>query len=116
VAATAAGASDSQPVETMRQLPDADQPDSSLTMRRLPEGAAAAAPTSWTVRPGEHFWAVAERVLADTWQRAPSDGEIVPYWRSLIDANRQSLHDPDNPDLLFPGQVLVVPPPPGRPG
>ena len=72
-------------------------------------------PSSWSVRPGDHFWAVAERVLSTAWGRAPADAEVDPYWRVLIQANRSRLHDPDNPDLLFPGQILTVPVPPGRP-
>ncbi|MGH9179982.1 MAG: hypothetical protein ACRD0N_15730, partial [Acidimicrobiales bacterium] len=72
---------------------------------------------TWEVRPGQHFWAVAERVLAEAWQgAAPTDAEVGPYWRTLVEANRSVLRDPDNPDLLFPGQVITVPPPPARPG
>jgi nucleoid-associated protein YgaU len=33
----------------------------------------------------------------------------VPYWQSLVDANRATLADPENPDLLFSGQVLTLP-------
>ncbi|PLS75238.1 MAG: hypothetical protein CYG61_08380, partial [Actinobacteria bacterium] len=43
-------------------------------------------------------------------QRAPSDAEVDAYWRRLVDANRAILRDPANPDLLYPGQVLTVPP------
>jgi nucleoid-associated protein YgaU len=63
------------------------------------------------VRPGECFWSIAERVLTDNWGRAPTDAEIVPYWRRLIDANRLELVQPDNPDLILPGQVFAVPAP-----
>jgi nucleoid-associated protein YgaU len=34
----------------------------------------------------------------------------VDYWAQLVDANRDRLVDPDDPDLLLPGQVLVLPP------
>ena len=40
----------------------------------------------------------------------PSDSEIVPYWRTLIDANQAALADPANPDLVYPGQTFTVPP------
>ncbi len=114
-------------VETMRRLPDHgdEGPTAPLTMRRLPDGATptpipAAAPSpspdqeaaTWTVAPGDHFWSVAERVVADAWRRAPSHAETGPYWRSLVAANRSRLRDPANPDLLFPGQILVLPAPP----
>ncbi|MDP8976588.1 MAG: hypothetical protein M3N28_09565 [Actinomycetota bacterium] len=90
---------------------------------KAPAPPEAAAPTSpgpgpgsWTVRPGDHFWSVAERVLADAWGRAATDAEVGPYWRELVDANRSGLPDPANPDLLFPAQSLTVPPPPALPG
>ena len=61
--------------------------------------------------PGECFWSIADQVLARAWDRAPSDGEIVPYWRTLIETNRAALADPANPDLVYPGQTFTVPPP-----
>jgi nucleoid-associated protein YgaU len=67
---------------------------------------------SWTVRPGECFWSIADDVLARAWGRVPSDAEIVPYWRSLIEANRHLLGDRTNEDLIYPGQVFTVPTPP----
>jgi len=30
-------------------------------------------------------------------------------WQKLYDANRSSFPDPDNPDLILPGQILTVP-------
>lgn len=82
------------------------------------EAAPAVAPLpaggrTWVVQPGDHFWAVAERVLAEVWGRAPADEEVDGYWRSLVDANAGQLRDPGNPDLLFPGQIIAVPAPPG---
>lgn len=81
------------------------------------DGAAGSNPASrsWTVRPGDHLWAVAEQVLAEEWERAPTDAEVDPYWRAVVERNRPVLRDPGNPDLVFPGQVLAVPPPPARP-
>ena len=135
--AGAAGDSAPPPVEVMRRLPDAGVPGEAApeTMRRLPDNPAgppgvpppqggaeaagtaappapAAAPVTWKVAPGDHFWSVAERVLARARQRPPADAEVDPYWRSLVAANRDRLRDPANPDLLFPGQELVVPPVP----
>lgn len=51
-----------------------------------------------------------ERVLRDV-----AASEIDPYWRLLVETNRDRLADPRNADLLFPSQVLEVPPPPPRP-
>ncbi len=73
--------------------------------------ATPAAPDRWTVKPGECFWTIAEDVLAEHLGRVPTDAEIVPYWRRLIEANRSELAHRDNPDLIFPAQVFVVPAP-----
>lgn len=89
-------------------------PDPPLPPPGSGQGPAAAGRT-WQVVPGDHFWAVAERVLAEAWERSPTDDEVDPYWRALVQANAAVLADPANPDLLFPGQVIAVPAPPPRP-
>ena len=68
------------------------------------------AATTWTVRPGDHLWSIAESTL-----RARADGtlherQIRSYWRKVIAVNRGRLADPGNPDLIFPGQVIRLPP------
>jgi nucleoid-associated protein YgaU len=63
----------------------------------------------WTVELGDHLWGIAAEVVAET-DLHPDDHTIARYWTRLIDANRPRLVDPDNPDLLLPGQVLVLPP------
>ena len=104
--AGAVEAGGSPPVEVMRRLPDqADATPSPPPPPPLP-------PPTWTVAPGDSFWSVAERLVAQAAERAPSDAEIAPYWRQLVEDNRSRLRDPSNADLLFPGQVLVVPAPP----
>jgi nucleoid-associated protein YgaU len=70
---------------------------------------------TWTVAAGDHLWSVAERVVAESWGRVPADHELTPYWEQLVDANRDRLADRANPDLIFPGQQFVVPPPPPAP-
>lgn len=69
----------------------------------------------WEVGRDEHFWSIAERVSAEAWSRVPTDREVDPYWRTLVETNRDRLADRDNPDLLFAGQVLTVPDPPSAP-
>lgn len=89
------------------------------TPETSPATAPAPAEETTEVRTGDSFWSLAEEHLEDVWgRRNLSDAEIVPYWRTLIDANRAELTDPGNPDLLLPGQRLVVPeapPDPARP-
>jgi DNA-binding SARP family transcriptional activator/nucleoid-associated protein YgaU len=67
----------------------------------------------WTVDHGDHLWEVADTVLSAHLGRAASDDEVRPYWQSLIDLNRDVLVDQGNPSLVFAGQVLRLPPPPG---
>lgn len=68
-------------------------------------------PERWTVEPGQCFWTIAETVLAQAWGRPPADPEIVPYWLRLIEANRATLLDPNNADLVYPGDVFTLPMP-----
>ncbi len=84
--------------------------DGTATMHRLPDS-----PTSWTVQPGDHFWGIAEETLAAAWGRPPTDKEIDPYWRQLVEVNRSRLAHSDNADLIFPGQVFELPPTPPPP-
>ncbi len=69
----------------------------------------------WEVQPGDHFWHIADATLTQTWGRTPTDGEIVAYWHTLIEANRHRLAPPGDPDLIFPGQHFELPTPPSHP-
>ena len=62
------------------------------------------------MKPGESFWTIAASVLETRLGHAPTAQEIVPYWSSLIDANRSVLPQPRNPNLLYVGTVLTLPP------
>jgi hypothetical protein len=62
------------------------------------------------VQPGDHLWGLAAQALARDLGRAPAETEIAPYWRTVVAANRDRLVDPDNPDLILPGQEMVLPP------
>jgi hypothetical protein len=59
---------------------------------------------------GDNLWSIAAAHLTNVRGERPHAREIAPYWRALIDANRSVLPDPDNPDLLFPGVQLTLPP------
>jgi hypothetical protein len=62
-------------------------------------------PTVWVVEQGDSFWSIAAQVAG------AGDRATHRYWRWLVEANRARLADPGNPDLLVPGQRLVLPPP-----
>lgn len=68
-------------------------------------------PRLWVIEPGDHLWGVAEATLAEHLGRPVTDAEVAPYWRAVVDLNRDSLADPDNPDLVMQGQVIELPPP-----
>lgn len=123
------GSAGDTPTGTAQMTPVIDQPASgtravepgtgTATMRpgtaAAPAGGVAQlapAPTTWTVTTGESFWTIAHDLLADTWGRAARDHEVVPFWQALIEVNRSRLVDPDDADLIFPGQVFEVPPVP----
>lgn len=66
--------------------------------------------TDHVVVVGDHLWAIAEHQLATALGHQPSDAETEPYWRSVVSANPQLA----DPDLVFPGDTLHVPPVPGH--
>lgn len=65
-----------------------------------------------TARAGDHLWGLAERRVSEVLGRAPSDPEIAPYWRAVVEQNRATLRSGD-PDLIHPGEVVVLPDPTG---
>ena len=73
-----------------------------------PQGTMAA--STWVVAPGDQFWANAERRLAARADGNLTDAEVTVYWQQLIAANTDRLHRAGHPDLLLPGQRLVLPP------
>lgn len=117
-------------VATMTQLawsgapPSRSRPPASGTGTLRPAGPATP-PDGWTVMAGDSFWSIATELLADradtadradradTAGRPPAERDVRRYWLQLIEANRDRLADPANPDLLIPGQQLRLPPPPG---
>lgn len=66
-------------------------------------------PRVHVVTVGEHFWSIAEATLRAA-AFDPDPSAVTRYWSDLVDANRDRLIDPDNPDLIVPGQRLVLPP------
>lgn len=86
---------DGRPIAGPAGVPD--RPDASA------DGPAARTP--WTVRPGDHLWAIATDV-AQAARPDATDDDVARYWRRLIVANPQLT----DPDLIVPGQVLEVPP------
>jgi len=82
-----------------------------VTPAAPPAPPAASLADTFVVEPGDSLWSIAEEVLADGADGRPDDGAVERYWRRLIEANRHALVDPGNPDLIYAGQVLVLPAP-----
>ncbi|MGH8924390.1 MAG: LysM peptidoglycan-binding domain-containing protein [bacterium] len=60
------------------------------------------------VMPGDNMWLLAERRLTELLGRKAGDHEVAPYWLAVIGANKDRIRSGD-PDLIFPGEVLVLP-------
>jgi nucleoid-associated protein YgaU len=78
-----------------------------VVMRRVADETVA--PLAHEVTAGESFWTIARDALAASGEAA-GDDRIHGYWQRLVEHNRDVLDDPDNPDLIFPGQILELPP------
>lgn len=72
-------------------------------------GGVEVRPERATVDPGDNLWLISERTLAGALGRDPSEREIASYWRLVVDENRDRLRSGD-PDLIYPGEVVVLPP------
>lgn len=62
-----------------------------------------------TVQPGDSFWILAARHLEAIRGHTPTDAEVGPYWIRMVEANRHHIRSGD-PDLIFPGEVVILPP------
>ena len=69
--------------------------------------AAIATPDAWLVEEGDNLWAIAAAMVTALGDTSADDATVSQYWRHLIEANATSI---DDPDLIFPGQVLTLPP------
>lgn len=63
-----------------------------------------------TVRPGDHLWKISARHLGE---HSP-DSQVAPYWRRVVAVNTPNLRSGD-PDLIYPGETISLPPISERP-
>ena len=80
-----------------------------LAEREPPPDANTPEELSITVAVEDSFWSIAEQLVRIQLGRTPADDEVLEPWLALIDANRDRLDDPENPDLLHPGLILRIP-------
>jgi nucleoid-associated protein YgaU len=73
-------------------------------------------PMTHRVVRGDNLWTIArDHLAAELGRRAAdlSDREIGAYWSTVVEENRGRLRSGD-PDLIFPGEMVELPPVPGR--
>jgi hypothetical protein len=63
---------------------------------------------------GESLWTIAHDVVTRELGRPPTDAEVARYWLDLVEVQRPLLADPDDPDLIFPGERVRLPATSGR--
>lgn len=66
----------------------------------------------YVVSAGDSFWKIAEDHVAayhSRHARAGAPSEVAVYWKLLVETNRERLRSGD-PNLIYPGERLVVPP------
>jgi hypothetical protein len=85
------------------------------TTARDAVGKTAPQPTARThvVQPGDNLWTIAHAAMVAARGDATT-ADVAPYWRAVIDANRSSLRSGD-PNLIFPGELVALPPHAGLP-
>ncbi len=77
-----------------------------------PPATPTPAPTTgglWVVRPGDDLWSIAAQTMQLRLGRQPDRAEIASYWLAMIAANRNRLPHPDDPSLLYPGDLIELP-------
>lgn len=74
-------------------------------------GQGPAPKGSVVVQPGDHLWKISASHLEEVLERPAEPAEIDPYWRVVIETNQASLRSGD-PDLIYPGEVIELPPKP----
>ena len=61
------------------------------------------------VHPGDNLWIIARAALAQSGAHRPSEHDVARYWRAVIVANRSTLRS-GNPSLIYPGEIVALPP------
>lgn len=106
-----AGAEVPPPLERLAPSPPGAAPNETPTETPLPaELLAPRADVSvetYEVVRGDSLWAIACGKLRERAGSKPSNSEIDRAWREIYEHNEAVIGD--NPDLIFPGQILELP-------
>jgi nucleoid-associated protein YgaU len=79
-----------------------------VTPSYLPITLESNGPATVIVESGDHLWSISAHHLQGRLTRPPGASEIAPYWRDVIDTNKDQLRSGD-PDLIYPGETVVLP-------
>lgn len=80
-------------------------PTTTLPAPAMTTEEASSAPT-WTIEPGDTLWHVAEVVVSESLGRPADTVEVARRLGELVTLNADRLAVPDDPALVFPGQVF----------
>jgi hypothetical protein len=102
-----------QPVVRTPVAPHTVPPTTTPTTSTPPPTTSTPSPVSErvVVRPGDNLWLIARTSLTRVSTRRPTEAEVMRHWLLVIAANRSTLRSGD-PSLVFPGEIVTVPPPP----
>jgi hypothetical protein len=64
----------------------------------------------WIVRPGDDLWSIASAHLTRARGEPPALAELARYWWQVVQMNRAGLPNPEDPNLLLPGDRVTMPP------
>jgi hypothetical protein len=92
----------SPPTSTLAGLPLPDRTVGAGPATPAPRAAVVSRPRVVVVRPGDSLWTIAAHLLGP----GADDTEVAAAWHRLHAANRSRVGDPD---LIHPGQRLLVP-------
>jgi hypothetical protein len=92
----------SPPTSALAGLPLPDRAVGAGPARPAPRAAVLSRPRVVVVRPGDSLWTIAADLLGP----GADDAEVTAAWHRLHAANRSRVGDPD---LIRPGQRLLVP-------
>jgi hypothetical protein len=77
-----------------------------------PRGAPTHEVAGYVVRHGDDFWSIAAVQVRIHNGGTAEPAQIARYWKLLVQANAANLPVPGQPDLLFAGDRLAIPPVP----
>jgi nucleoid-associated protein YgaU len=89
-------------------------PTRSSTSGVSPAAPSSPGPTSAAgtveVQHGQSFWSIAQEVEQKALGgAAPTTAQVSHYWSQLLAANAHRLPHPGHPDLIYPGETLILP-------